>query len=56
MRLVAPAGYQPDHDHGASVGITEAEKGMGFRNLYERADRALYKAKEQGRDGYYIAE
>lgn len=56
MCLPAAGGYQPDHDHGASVGITEAEKGMGFRNLYERADRALYKAKEQGRDGYYIAE
>lgn len=40
----------------ASVGITEAEKGMDFKDLYERADRALYKAKEQGRDGYYIAE
>lgn len=40
----------------ASVGITAAEKGMHFKELYERADQALYKAKEQGRDGYYIAE
>ena len=40
----------------ASVGITEAEKRMDFRDLYERVDRALYTAKEQGRDGHYIAE
>ncbi len=40
----------------ASVGAAAAEKGMNFKELYERADRALYKAKEQGRDRYHIAE
>lgn len=40
----------------ASIGIKTAEKGMGFKELYEKADQALYKAKKQGRDRYCIAD
>lgn len=40
----------------ASIGITVAEKGLAFKDLYEKADQALYKAKANGRDGYHISD
>ncbi len=41
----------------ASIGIALTdEDGRTFDILYERADQALYKVKESGRNGYRIAE
>lgn len=37
-----------------SAGIAEAEKGDDFLSLYDKADRALYKAKAAGRDRFAI--
>ncbi len=36
--------------HTASVGIAERQPGESFRNWYRRADEALYRAKQNGRD------
>ena len=38
----------------ASIGIAVAEEGATFRELYERADKALYDVKKRGRNGYSI--
>ena len=43
-------------DISASVGIAIAERGMAFKELYEKADQALYEVKRHGRNGYRIAE
>lgn len=38
-----------------SIGITPVFRSGGtFHDLYEKADAALYKAKESGRDCYYV--
>lgn len=40
----------------ASAGLALAERGDGFTSLYKAADRALYKAKQAGRDRTELAE
>jgi len=39
-----------------SAGITETRKGDDVESIYERADKALYKAKNSGRDCQFIAD
>ncbi|MDH3629805.1 MAG: diguanylate cyclase [Gammaproteobacteria bacterium] len=39
-----------------SAGITETRKGDSVESIYERADKALYKAKNSGRDCQFIAD
>jgi diguanylate cyclase len=39
-----------------SAGITETRKGDDVESIYERADKALYKAKHSGRDCQFIAD
>lgn len=40
----------------ASVGIAlYPEHGKNYKELLEQADKALYKAKENGKDGFYLA-
>jgi predicted signal transduction protein with EAL and GGDEF domain len=34
----------------ASIGVVEAHEPSGFQQLYRLADRALYAAKQAGRD------
>ena len=48
----------PEHlTIGVSIGVTIVEhKVSGFKELYKRADLALYKAKELGRNQYCIYE
>ncbi|MEG2200335.1 MAG: GGDEF domain-containing protein, partial [Anaerovorax sp.] len=44
-----------DYKVTASVGIVLCEKGMrSYRELYIHADMALYAAKEQGRNGFFM--
>lgn len=38
-----------------SVGAAMTEEGLSYEALYQRADEALYRAKEAGRDRYYLA-
>ncbi|MFP3152916.1 sensor domain-containing diguanylate cyclase [Lachnospiraceae bacterium ZAX-1] len=47
-----------DRENGitASIGISFAPKnGQGYQELFNKADEALYKIKESGRDGFSIA-
>lgn len=37
-----------------SIGIAVWDREKDFTELYKKADTALYKAKEQGRNGYYF--
>lgn len=39
-----------------SIGAAVAAEHEGYDSLYKRADAALYRVKENGRDGYEIAE
>lgn len=39
-----------------SVGVSIAVSGADYNDLYKNADKALYQAKENGRDGYCITE
>lgn len=39
----------------ASIGIAVAEPGIDFKELYKRADIALYEVKRDGRNGYRLA-
>ena len=39
-----------------SAGITETRNGDNVESIYERADKALYKAKNSGRDCQFIAD
>jgi len=39
-----------------SAGITETRNGDDVESIYERADKALYKAKHSGRDCQFIAD
>ena len=39
-----------------SAGITETRGGDDVESIYERADKALYKAKNSGRDCQFIAD
>jgi diguanylate cyclase len=39
-----------------SAGITETRDGDNFESIYERADKALYKAKNSGRNCQFIAD
>ncbi len=39
-----------------SVGAARVVAGESFDELYRRADRALYRVKERGRDGYLLLE
>lgn len=39
-----------------SAGITETRNGDDVESIYERADKALYKAKNSGRDCQFIAD
>lgn len=39
-----------------SAGITETRSGDDVESIYERADKALYKAKNAGRDCQFIAD
>ena len=39
-----------------SAGITETRDGDDVESIYERADKALYKAKNSGRDCQFIAD
>jgi diguanylate cyclase len=39
-----------------SAGITETRNGDHVESIYERADKALYKAKNSGRDCQFIAD
>lgn len=47
---------QHNLDVSISVGIAMAKKDEGLDTLYERADRALYYAKEHGKNQYYFDE
>ena len=38
-----------------SAGITQYSQGEGFDQVIQRADAALYSAKENGRDQYVIS-
>lgn len=33
-----------------SIGVAVKEEGMTYRQLYKKADEALYQAKKQGKD------
>ncbi len=49
-------GVNPMLHVSASVGVYIATDGaMGFEQLYKRADAALYEAKAEGRNRYYIS-
>ncbi len=39
-----------------SIGVVPFQRASSAQSLYEEADRCLYEAKRQGRDGYYIGE
>ena len=39
-----------------SAGITETRNGDSVETIYERADKALYKAKNSGRNCQFIAD
>ncbi len=59
-RMVAAMNQIKSPEHltiGVSIGVTIVEhKVSGFKELYKRADLALYKAKELGRNQYCIYE
>ena len=38
------------------MGAARVVAGESFDELYRRADRALYRVKERGRDGYLLLE
>lgn len=40
----------------ASIGVAVTRNDSDFRELYERADRALYQVKEEKKNGYMIKE
>lgn len=40
----------------ASIGIAIVEEGIKFKELYEKADSALYQVKTNGRDSYIVKE
>ncbi len=40
----------PDLSVSVSIGVASAEKGVSLEDLIKRADKALYKAKESGRN------
>ncbi|MFV0518585.1 MAG: GGDEF domain-containing protein [Aminipila sp.] len=43
------------HNISASIGIAVfAETGIGFKELYQNADKALYQTKERGKNGFTI--
>lgn len=45
----------PDCRLSCSVGVSLApEHGVGFQDLFQRADRALYRAKNQGKDQFVL--
>jgi diguanylate cyclase (GGDEF)-like protein len=48
-------GLPPDHRCTASFGVTELLPGDGIAELMQRADRALYAAKQGGRDQVRVA-
>ena len=37
-----------------SIGITEVNIGSSFKETYEKADKALYKVKNSGRNSYFV--
>ena len=39
-----------------SIGITQISEGDDARTLFSRADKAMYEAKQQGRDQCYVAD
>ena len=38
-----------------SIGVTATDENVDLMEFYRRADKALYKVKNEGRNGYYIA-
>ena len=50
FKEIAPGIVSNEFNPTASFGIATARKDEGLLGLMERADRALYQAKNQGRD------
>ena len=49
--------YEKDNQRiviSASIGVTEVKKENSLKEICEKADKALYKVKYDGRDSYFI--
>ncbi len=53
---VHDAGAELGSDFSVSIGATLAAEGDGYTELYERADKAMYTAKQNGKHGFTILE
>lgn len=52
---VKDAGTELESDFSVSIGATIAVEGDRYAELYERADKAMYTAKQNGKHGYVVA-
>lgn len=55
FRFQHPAAVPPDVTLSFSMGVAQATPGENFEALMNRADRAMYQAKENGRDQVALA-
>lgn len=54
--LILPNGASQEMEVSMSIGIAKAKEGDKIDKLYDRADRALYKSKENGKNQFTIYE
>ena len=52
---VRDASIELESDFSVSIGATIAVEGDRYAELYERADKAMYTAKQNGKHGYVVA-